>query len=254
LNTGGEPRRDSGLSVCGFEDVLYRVAMPDSSDTLDSQRLWVVIATIAINVLAVAVLVFVRGSNWRTAVALNLIDNALLVGFALWKRDGLMARFILFGLAAGFVELAADAWLVDFTHTLDYSPGGGLMLWRSPAWMPFAWEIVAVQFGYLALRLWERFRAAGLVMIGVLGAINIPYYEEMARRIHWWQYSDCRMISNTPLYIIVGEFLIAVGFGLLVRRFRSGNAVHALLMGVAGGGVIFVSYAIGYGLTDRLVR
>ncbi len=32
-------------------------------------------------------------------------------------------------------------------------------------------------------------------MIGLLGAINIPFYEEMARRIHWWQYNGCRMIS-----------------------------------------------------------
>src|SRR6059058_3023300 len=63
--------------------------------------------------------------------------------------------------------------------------------------MPLAWEVVAVQFGYIGLRLWERFGKAGLVIIGILGAINIPFYEEMARRIHWWQYSACRMISFT---------------------------------------------------------
>ena len=53
-------------------------------------------------------------------------------------------------------ELAADAWLVDYTRTLDYSIGGGPMLWRSPIWMPLAWEVVTVQFGYVGLRLWER--------------------------------------------------------------------------------------------------
>jgi hypothetical protein len=31
----------------------------------------------------------------------------------------------------------------------------------------------------------------------MLAAINIPFHEEMARRIHWWQYSGCRMISFT---------------------------------------------------------
>jgi hypothetical protein len=31
------------------------------------------------------------------------------------------------------------------------------MIWRSPLWMPLAWEVVAVQFGYIGLRLWERF-------------------------------------------------------------------------------------------------
>ena len=54
-----------------------------------------------------------------------------------------MARLILFGLITGFVELAADAWIVDVTHTLDYSVGGGPMIWRSPFWMPFAWEILS---------------------------------------------------------------------------------------------------------------
>jgi len=42
--------------------------------------------------------------------------------------------------------------------------------------------------------LWERFGKFGLLMIGLLDAINIPFYEEMARRIHWWQYTSCRMI------------------------------------------------------------
>lgn len=35
-------------------------------------------------------------------------------------------------------------------------------------------------------------------MIGILGAINIAGYEEMARRINWWTYHDCRMLSYTP--------------------------------------------------------
>ena len=127
-----------------------------SADPLESARLRIVIATIAINVVAVALLVFVPCSNWRTAVALNAIDNLLLAGFALQRRDALLGRLMLFGLVTGFAELAADAWLVGFTRTLDYSVGGGWMLWRSPAWMPFAWEVVAVQFGYLGLRLRER--------------------------------------------------------------------------------------------------
>jgi hypothetical protein len=51
------------------------------------------------------------------------------------------------------------------------------MIWRSPLWMPLAWEVVAVQFGYVGLRLWERFGKTGLVLIGLLGALNIPFYE-----------------------------------------------------------------------------
>jgi hypothetical protein len=240
-------------------EVAVRTASADTAragwlaftgDPLERGRFRVVAATIAINVVAVALLTFAPWSNWRTGLALNFIDNALLIGFAWRYRDGLLGRLMLFGLMAGLVELAADAWLVDFTHTLDYSIGGGPMLWRSPAWMPLAWEVVAVQFGYLGLLLRERFGWLGLVAIGLVGGVNIPYYEEMARRIHWWRYSGCRMISGTPYYIIVGEFLIAIAFALLVRGFRSAAVRTAAAAGVLAGTAIFAGYAVGYWLTD----
>lgn len=220
------------------------------TDPLDGARLRVVFATVVINVLAVALLTFAPWSDWKTGLALNLADNVLLLGFVFSTGDRLLARLMLFGLAAGFAELPADAWLVDYTRTLDYSIGGGPMLWRSPIWMPLAWQIVTVQFGYLGLRLWERFGGAGLIAIGLLGAINIPYYEEMARRIQWWTYSGCRMISGTPYYIIVGEFGIAVTLAVLAARLRESSWKTALAAGVAGGLAIFVCYAVAYGLTD----
>jgi hypothetical protein len=217
---------------------------------IERERLIVVLATVFINVVAVALLTFAPWSDWKTGLALNLLDNFILLVFILRRRDLLLARFLLFGLAIGFVELAADAWLVDYTHTLDYSIGGGPMLWRSPLWMPFAWEIVAVQFGYIGLRLAERFGALGLATIGLLGAINIPYYEEMARRIHWWQYRDCRMISNTPYYIILGELGIAIALAVLARTLRRGGYGIALLSGVAGAAAISVCYALAFFITD----
>ena len=221
---------------------------------LERDRLRVVIATIVINIVAVSLLTFAPWSDWRTGVALNIVDNCLLVGFVLVRRDALLARFLLFGLVVGFTELAADAWLVDYTHTLDYSIGGGPVIWRSPFWMPLAWEVVAVQFGYIGLRLWERFGKLGLLMIALLGAINIPFYEEMARRIHWWQYGGCRMISLTPWYIIVGEFGIALAFALLARTLRRGSVRTAIIAGVAGGISIFVCYAVAFFITDRFIE
>ncbi|PYK08227.1 MAG: hypothetical protein DME65_14480 [Verrucomicrobia bacterium] len=169
------------------------------------------------------------------------------------RRDALLGRFLLFGIVLGLVELPADAWLVDYTRTLDYSIGGGPVIWRSPLWMPLAWEVVAVQFGYIGLRLWERFGKAGLLMIALLGAINIPFYEEMARRIQWWQYSGCRMISFTPWYIILGEFGIALGFALFARMLRRGSWRGAVLAGIGGGLSIFASYALAFWITDRLL-
>jgi hypothetical protein len=223
---------------------------------LERGRLLVVIATVAINVVTVSLLTFAPWSDWRTGAALNFVDNCLLVGFAVVRRDGLLARFLLFGVVVGLTELPADAWLVDYTRTLDYSIGGGPMIWRSPLWMPLAWEVVAVQFGYIGLRLWERFGNTGLLMIGLLGAINIPFYEEMARRIHWWQYSaeSVRgMISFTPWYIILGEFGIAVVFALLAHTLRRGSWCVAVIAGVAGGVSVFVCYAVAFLITDRLI-
>ena len=221
---------------------------------LECERLCIVIATIIINVAAVSLLTFAPWSDWRTGAALNIVDNCLLVGFTLVRRDALLGRFLLFGLLVGFTELPADAWLVDYTGTLDYSIGGGPMIWRSPLWMPSAWEVVAVQFGYVGLRLWERFGKIGLLMIGTLGAINIPFYEEMARRIHWWQYKDCRMISFTPWYIILGEFGIALGFALLARTLRRGSLRQAVIAGIGGGLSIFVCYALAFWITDIPLR
>ena len=110
-----------------------------------------------------------------------------------------------------------------------------------------------MQFGYIGLRLYECFGKLGLSLIGLLGAINIPFYEEMARRIHWWQYSGCQMISYTPWYIIVGEFGIALVFALLARTLRRDSWRVALLAGVAGGASIFVCYVAAFLVTDRLV-
>lgn len=226
---------------------------PDSTDPLERGRLWVVLGTVALNVVTVSWLTMAPWSDWRTGLALNFFNNWLLIRFAVLRRDKFLGRLILFGIVVGFAELPADAWLVDYTRTLDYSIGGGPMLWRSPVWMPLAWEVVAVQFGYIGLRLWERFGRAGLLLIGLLGAINIPFYEEMARRINWWQYGGCRMISQTPYYIIVGEFGIAVALAVLARKVRKGTWLTAIITGIMGGIAIFICYALAYAVIDGVL-
>lgn len=120
-------------------------------DSTEQGRLRIVIVTIVINIVAVALLTFAPWSGWKTGLALNLVDNALLLSYVAMRRDIVLARFMVFGLAVGFTELAADAWLVDYTKTLDYSIDGGPMLRRSPLWMPFAWAIVAMQFNVVGL-------------------------------------------------------------------------------------------------------
>lgn len=91
-------------------------AKPKYEAALERERLVVVIATVVINVVAVSLLTLAPWSDWRTGAALNIVDNCLLIGFALVRRDALLSRFLLFGLLVGFAELPADAWLVDYTR------------------------------------------------------------------------------------------------------------------------------------------
>src|SRR3954471_21869430 len=102
------------------------------ADPSELRRLKVVSATIVINIVAVALLTLAPWSDWKTGLALNLLDNFLLLAFVLHRGDAFLARLIVFGLVAGFMELFADAWLVTYTRTLDYSVGGGPMIWKSP--------------------------------------------------------------------------------------------------------------------------
>jgi hypothetical protein len=115
---------------------------------------------------------------------------------------------------------------------------------------------VALQFGYIGPRLWERFGKTGLLMIGLLGAINIPFYEERARRIHWWQYSPESvrgMISFTPWYIILGEFGIAVVLASLALTLRRGSLRQAVIGGIGRGLSILACYVLTFWITDRLI-
>jgi hypothetical protein len=122
------------------------------SPATERARLAVILTTITISVVGVIAFSFAPWSDWRTGLLLNLMENSILIAFSIRCRDRLIPHLILFGLAGGITELLADAWLVDATGTLDYSLGGGPMIWRSPAWMPLAWEMVAVQFGYIGIR------------------------------------------------------------------------------------------------------
>src|SRR5438067_11981036 len=88
--------------------------------SLERGRLWIVLVTIVINIVAVSLLTFAPWSDWRTGAPLNIVDNCLLVGFVLVRRDALLARFVLFALLLGFVELPADAWRADYTRPLAY--------------------------------------------------------------------------------------------------------------------------------------
>jgi hypothetical protein len=81
----------------------------------------------------------------------------------------------------------------------------GFPLLASPSYMPIAWCLTAVQFGWPALRLserWPAWAAAGAVTLP--GLSLPPWYEELAAPAKAWYYPPGGvMISNTPLWIIL---------------------------------------------------
>jgi len=225
------------------------------TSTLQTARLRTVFVTIVVSIVAVTLLRDRPWSDGRTAIALNLINGAIFLAHILRFRDAALARLMLFGLVFGLVELIADALCVRFTDTLDYSVARSAMLGLSPVWMPTAWMIVGAQIGFLGAWLMDSLGPLrGILLTAVFGAINIPFYEEMAFHAHWWRYEKCRMIGHTPIYIIVAELLIGAALGPLVRQVLREDAGWrtALWAGALAGLGTIAGGLIGYGLVERV--
>lgn len=241
---------------------LQTVPKPPA-DPFTAGRLRLVLGTIA---LALAWLAVVAGRPWsdgRTAAGLALAQSILFAAYAVRAKDGQFARLCFgFGLTLGAAELAADGLCVHFTHTLDYAPARSLMLGWSPWWMPIAWMVVSTQIGFVGTRLMARLGTArGVLLTAVLGAVNIPVYEEMAYGAHWWRYSHCRMagwpgapLSHTPLYIIMAELVIGACLAPLARMALGSKTWGAAVgAGLLGGVATILGGLAGYGLMERIL-
>ncbi len=237
-----------------MSDAPHLATYGRGEQVLGRDRLRFVLFTIFVSLVAVTLLRDRPWSDGRSAAGLSAVHSALFLGYIARTRDRGMARLLLFGLCLGVGELAADALCVRFTHTLDYGVAHSPLVGLSPWWMPTAWMIVAAQIGYVGVRLMARFGdRAGTALTAGLGAVNIPFYEEMAFHAHWWRYGHCRMLGHTPLYIIVAELLIGLTLGPLARvALCDPDWRHAAAVGLAGGVGTIVGGLIGYGLVERL--
>ena len=165
------------------------------------------------------------------------------------------ADCLYFGAVFGIVELIADALCVQFTGTLDYAVARSPMLWLSPYWMPVAWLVVSIQIGFIGAWLMARIgKVQGALLAAVFGAINISFYEEMARYANWWQYRNCQMLpgTHTPVYIVVAELFIGLCLGPLAYYTMRSTARKAALYGLLGGLSTIAGGLIGYGLVERV--
>ena len=187
--------------------------------------------------------------GWRGA-SLALAPG-LALSVALNARPG--GRFVrnltLYGLVAGFVELAADAWLVEGTGTLLYPPGEP-RLWDSPAYMPIAWfGMLGIGFALvLGLSRWLS-RPMTLVACATALALYIPLYEAIAAYAGWWRYTGTPSIAGVvPHYILLGEWLLALPLVRAAELLVSASIARAIGLGVAQGLWIGISYYLAFQL------
>lgn len=174
---------------------------------------------------------------------------AILMYVVYWK-DRLIGQLFVFGLIAGFAELPSDWWSVDRIDALVYVPAGWF-IWKSPLYMPFAYVVVITQLGYLAYWLTSRLgMLKATLLMGVIGGINVPVYEFLAKYAGYWYYRNVNMVFDAvPLYIIGGEVIFAAALPFLVSRFERSNWAMILVYGIALGAVMFVGWTGSYLLT-----
>lgn len=169
-------------------------------------------------------------------------------------RSPRLAWLLVFGLVAGVLELWADWVHVVYFQSLVYTDYFGFKLLASPAYMPVGWWLTVVQFGYLGLRLAERWPSWAAVGVpAVLGMTLPPWYEEFAAPARAWYYPPQGvMLSHTPVWIIFTYggcmFAIACLSVLLYRPQAWGRAVIAGLFAGAG---ILLSGVIWFALLGR---
>jgi hypothetical protein len=147
---------------------------------------------------------------------------------------------------AGVLDLSTKHdWVhVVYFHSLVYTDYFGFRLLASPSYMPVAWWLTAVQFGYLALRLAEHWPAwAAIGVPTLLGMTLPPWYEELAAPARAWFYPpNWVMLSHTPLWVIFtyGGCMSAIASSaVLLYRPRAWG--RALIAGLFTGACIMLS-------------
>lgn len=177
--------------------------------------------------------------GWTSAALIDLLACGYLLGLAARPRwRPLIVRLMALGLVAGIAELATDAAGKGVAHSLIY-PGREPMLVASPFYMPLSWMVVLVWIAYLAWRLATLASpptvGVRVMIVGLVGALTVPFYEEMAYYAGWWRYVPAHSIGQVPIYVVVFEGAVAAILPLITSRLRECPLGYALAGGVIVG-------------------
>jgi hypothetical protein len=187
-------------------------------------------------------------TGWIGAAIITILLNLMIICFIIKQKDFMLARFYVFGLLVGFGELPSDYLAVAVQHTLVYAANEPF-IWKSPAYMPFSWAVVMVQLGYLA---WWMFHKWGLLkatlLTSILGSINLPTYEFIAKQAGFWYYQNSWMIffDSTPVYVIAGEFLLVISIPYIILQVEKCKPLWIPLWSLIQSVLIYISTIVAY--------
>ena len=171
--------------------------------------------------------------------------------FAIFTKDALLGRFLLFGLVAGWIELLPDHWLVAGTKTLVYPPGEPIID-SSPMYMPFSWLTVFIQVGYIGFLLYKKMGLGkATLLVTILGSIIIPVYEHLAIQAGWWQYRNTPTLFNVPYYVILAEGLLMATIPFFYKRCENSKWGFIPVLGFIQGMIMWLCCIIAFALVGK---
>ena len=167
------------------------------------------------------------------------------------NRSPRLSWLLVFGITAGVLELWSDWINVASLHSLVYTDYFGFKLLESPAYMPIGWWLTCVQFGYIALRLSEKWSSGVAVgIISIMGMLLPPWYEEFAKPARTWYYTTTHLlISNTPVWIILTYGGCMFGIAMMTTLcYSPKNWGRAIVGGIFTGASFMLSAVFWYTL------
>jgi hypothetical protein len=211
----------------------------------DKGRTWFVLGAMTVGILVLIIDSLLK-EGWITAAWWGYGLSTVFLLYAIIRRDQLLLRFFVFALTAGFAELLADRWLVDYTQTLVY-PHPEPMLLSSPAYMPFSWAVVLMEVGYIGWLITNRWNLmVATIALCILGSILVPLYETWAIDAGWWYYHNTPVLGLVPKYVILAEGLLMLTIPFLLKKTETARLPMIVLFGLIEGAVMFLVCIIAY--------
>lgn len=243
-------QKEKPLIIQLLHYINYFILKIFPTNSSDKKRTLFVIYVMIISILVLIVDSLLK-EGWVSAAVWSYGFSAVFLGYALLTRDKILLRFFLFVVTAGFAELIADKWLVDYTQTLIY-PHLEPMLLSSPAYMPFSWTVVLMEVGYIGWLFsprWGLIKAS--LFLCAFGAVLVPLYETWAIDAGWWYYHNTPTIFGVPQYVILAEGLLMLTVPYILSKVQKAKPLSIIGWGLVEGIVMLLACFVAYFLLGK---